>query len=247
MERADLLSHLTELRKRVMLCFLVVAITTTFAWFFDDQILSILIQPLKAAMDMTGGTRRLIMTGLTEGFVTHFKVACFAGFFASIPFILYQGWKFIAPGLYLREKRLVWPFLAASPFMFVIGACFVYYLVIPNAWHFFLSFQSGAEATGLAIETDARINEYLNLIMSFLISFGLVFQLPIVLVLLGNSGVITAEMLRKQRRMAILIAFVAGAIFTPPDIMSQFFLAIPIILLYELSIVIIAALRRQPD
>ena len=109
---------------------------------------------------------------LTEGFLIHFKVACFAGFFIAIPFLLYQGWAFVSPGLYLREKRLVWPFLSAMPFMFVAGAAFVYYLVIPNAWHFFLGFQTGAADTGLAIQTEARINDYLNLIMSFLISFG---------------------------------------------------------------------------
>ncbi len=244
MDRADLVTHLTELRKRLVLTFLVVGALTTLAWFFADDILTVLIQPLKDAMNETGGTQRLIMTGLTEGFLTHFKVACFAGFFAAIPFVLYQGWAFVAPGLYLKEKRLVWPFLAASPFMFVIGACFVYFLVIPNAWHFFLSFQTDSASTGLAIQTDARINDYLNLIMSFLISFGLVFQLPIILVLLGNAGIVSAAGLRKQRRMAILIAFIAGALFTPPDIMSQFCLAIPIILLYELSIVIIDALHR---
>lgn len=244
MDHANLITHLTELRKRLLLCLLAVTLCGTLSWFFADPILAFLIQPLKDAMADTGGTQRLIMTGLTEGFTTHFKVACFAGFFLSIPYILYQGWAFVAPGLYLKEKRLVWPFLAASPFMFILGAAFVYCLVIPNAWHFFLSFQTGAADTALAIETDARVHDYLNLTMSFLISFGLVFQLPIVLILLGNAGVVTAEGLRKQRRMAILIAFIAGALFTPPDIMSQFFLAIPIILFYELSIVLIDAIQR---
>lgn len=244
MDRADLITHLTELRKRLLLSLLVVGVLMVGAWFFDDQILGILIQPYKHAMEMTGGTQRLIMTGLTEGFLIHMKVAAFTGFFLAIPFLLYQGWAFVSPGLYLREKRLVWPFLSAMPFMFIFGACFVFFLVIPNAWHFFLGFQTGAADTGLAIQTEARINDYLNLIMSFLISFGLVFQLPIVLVLLGNTGIITPEMLRKQRRFAILIAFVAGAIFTPPDIMSQFCLALPIIIFYELSIVLIDALKR---
>lgn len=214
------------------------------AWEFADQILGWLIAPLQDAMAQVGGTQRLIMTTLTEGFVTHLKMACFTGFFLAIPFILYQGWAFAAPGLYLREKRLVWPFLVASPFMFALGAGFVYYLVMPNAWPFFLGFQTNSMQTGLAIQMEARLDDYLNLIMSFLIAFGLIFQLPVVLVLLGRGGIVSAEGLRKHRRVAIVLAFVAGAFLTPPDVLSQLSLAVPIMVFYEISIFLIARIER---
>lgn len=215
------------------------------AWEYADQILAGLIAPLQDAMAQVGGTQRLIMTTLTEGFMTRLKIACFTGFFLSIPFILHQGWAFAAPGLYLREKRLVWPFLAASPFMFVLGALFVYCLVMPNAWPFFLGFQTDATQTGLAIQMETRLENYLNLIMSFLIAFGLIFQLPVILVLLGRGGIISAAGLRKHRRVAIVLAFVAGAFLTPPDVLSQLFLAVPIVVFYELSILIIARIERS--
>lgn len=240
----NLISHLTELRKRLVWSLVVIGVLMIGAWEFADQLLAGLIHPLQVAMDKTGGTQRLIMTGLTEGFVTYLKVACFTGFFLGIPYILYQGWAFVAPGLYLKEKRLVWPFLVASPFMFALGASFVYFLVMPNAWPFFLGFQTGAAETGLAIEMETRLNDYLNLIMAFLIAFGLVFQLPVVLVLLGQAGIVSADFLRKGRRIAIVMAFVMGALLTPPDVLSQLSLAVPIMVFYEVSILIIAALER---
>ncbi len=239
-----LISHLTELRKRLVYCLIFIGILMIGAWEFADTLLEWLIHPLQVAMAETGGTQRLIMTGLTEGFVTHLKIACFTGFFMGIPFILYQGWAFVAPGLYFKEKRLVWPFLVASPFMFALGASFVYFLVMPNAWPFFLGFQTGAAQTGLAIQMEARLNDYLNLIMSFLIAFGLVFQLPVILVLLGQGGIVSSGMLRKGRRVAVVLAFVAGAVLTPPDVLSQLSLAVPIVVFYEISILIIAAIER---
>lgn len=242
---SSLTEHLIELRKRLVWCLLVIGILMIGAWEMADHFLNFLIVPLHEAMEKTGGTQRLIMTGLTEGFVTHLKVACFVGFFLAVPFILYQGWAFVAPGLYRREQTLVWPFLVASPFMFILGASFVYYLIMPNAWPFFLSFQTGAEQTGLAIQMETRLNDYLNLIMSFLIAFGLIFQLPVVLVILGRAGIVSAEMLRHGRRLAIVMAFVAGAFLTPPDVLSQLSLAVPIIGFYEISILIIAAIERS--
>jgi len=239
------LAHFGELKKRVLVSVAVLFVIGVVAWIYADPILAILIEPLKNAMMDLGGTDRLIMTSLTEGFVTRMRVALFTAFFVSLPFILYQIWAFMAPGLYKKERSILTPLLIASPIMFVLGACFVYYLVIPNAWAFFLGFQSSSMETALKVQSEVRLGAYLDLIMSFLFAFGVVFQWPILLILLGKVGVVSVASLQKMRRIVIVLSFVLAAFLTPPDIISQLALALPMIVFYEIAIVILRLMKTD--
>ena len=181
-------------------------------------------------------SKRLIYTALHEKFFTDIKIAFFAGTFLAFPIIANQLWKFIAPGLYQQEKRAFLPFLLATPVLFFAGGAFVYYFVFPVAWAFFAGFEQAAVGGNLAIELEPKVNEYLSLVMRLIFAFGLSFELPVLLTLLTRSGLVTVEMLKQKRRYAVVLAFIAAAILTPPDPLSQVALAIPIILLYEISI-----------
>ena len=194
-----------------------------------------LVQPLA---DLWEGeeARRLIYTALTEKFFTEIKIAFFVGAFVSFPMIANQLWVFVAPGLYKNEKRAFLPFLVATPVLFFVGGAFVYYVVLPVAWNFFAGFEQSAAEGPLAIQLEPKVNEYLSLVMRLVFAFGLSFELPVVLTLLVKIGFISTAGMRKNRRYAILIAFIAAAVLTPPDPISQLGLAIPIILLYEISI-----------
>ena len=204
------------------------------AFFFAADIFNFLVQPL-ADLWQGEDAWRLIYTALHEKFFTDVKVAFFTGAFVAFPLIANQVWMFVAPGLYKQEKRAFAPFLIATPVLFFIGGAFVYYLVLPVAWTFFAGFeQQGAEGT-MAI-TEPKVNEYLSLVMRLIFAFGISFELPVVMTLLARAGIATSEGMKKKRRYAILIAFVAAAILTPPDPLSQIGLAIPIIFLYEVSI-----------
>jgi sec-independent protein translocase protein TatC len=185
------------------------------------------------------GSQRLIYTGLTEAFFTYMKVAFFAGIFLTFPVLLTQLWMFIAPGLYKKEKRAFLPFLMATPILFFLGGACVYYVVLPMAWPFFLSFQTSGADTVLPIQLEARVSEYLDLIMTLIFAFGLCFQLPVLLTLLGRAGIITAEWLGRMRKYAVIVVFVMAAFLTPPDVISQVMLALPILALYEISILLI--------
>ena len=244
-ERRDSLNaHLIELRKRLLWALLAMVAGMGVCYLFVEQIYGFLVQPLAKAMGPED-SQRLIYTGLTEAFFTYLKVSFFAGMFLTFPIVAAQIWKFVAPGLYKSERRAFLPFLIATPVLFFAGGALVYYFLMPMAWHFFLSFQSSGGATGLPIQLEARVSEYLDLVMLLIFAFGLCFQLPVLLVLLGRAGLVTPEQLAKGRRYAIVIAFVVAAFLTPPDILSQFALAIPIILLYEISILIIRYLRKK--
>ncbi len=244
-ERRDTLNtHLIELRKRLLWALLAMVAGMGVCYLFVEQIYGFLVQPLARAMGPED-SQRLIYTGLTEAFFTYLKVSFFAGMFLTFPIVAAQIWKFVAPGLYKSEKRAFLPFLIATPVLFFAGGALVYYFLMPMAWHFFLSFQSDGGATGLPIQLEARVSEYLDLVMLLIFAFGLCFQLPVLLVLLGRAGLVTPEQLAKGRRYAIVIAFVVAAFLTPPDVLSQFALAIPIILLYEISILIIRYLRKK--
>ena len=189
----------------------------------------------------------MIFTGLHEGFFTQVKVAFFVSICVTFPIILLQVWRFIAPGLYKNEQRAIFPFLAATPVLFAMGALMVYYLVIPLAWDFFLSFEVQGGEGALAIEVEPRISEYLSLVMRLMFAFGVSFELPVLLLLLVKAGLMTADGLAAKRKYAILLAFVAAAILTPPDVISQVLLAVPVILLYELSILGARLIQKKRD
>lgn len=228
-----LLAHALEFRRRVMISVLALLVGFMSCYFFAEDLYAFLVRPLAEALG--GEDRRLIYTGLTEVFVTYLRLAFWGGAILAFPVIAAQIWFFAAPGLYRQEKRAFLPFLIASPILFLLGAALAYFLVFPAAWQFFLSFESSG-AKGLPIQMEARVSEYLSLSMTLLFAFGLAFQMPVLLILLARAGVVTAEKLSKFRRFAVVLIFAAAAILTPPDVFSQIALAIPMLLLYELSI-----------
>lgn len=240
--------HLTELRRRIMWSFAAMITGTFICWLFKEQIYAFLVEPLAQAMNHghsdEPSTNRLIYTSLTEAFFTYLRVAFFAGCFLTFPVILTQIWMFVAPGLYRNEKKIFLPYLVATPLLFFLGGAMVYYIVIPYAWPFFLSFQSTGAETALPIQLEARVGEYLDLIMTLIFAFGLCFQLPVLLTLLAHAGVIGAQNLRDFRRYAIVVIFIIAAVLTPPDVFSQFALAMPIWGLYELSILLVGRIEK---
>ena len=237
----SLLDHLTELRNRlgvVMIGFVVIFLACFIRPFGSGShnIADIVYLFLQAPLAERQEVSRMIFTGLHEGFFTQVKVAFFVSISITFPLMLLQIWKFVAPGLYKNERQAIYPFLLATPVLFALGAAMVYYIVIPLAWDFFLSFEVQGGEGALPIEVEPRISEYLSLVMRLMFAFGLSFELPVILLLLVRAGLMTADGLASKRKYAILFAFIAAAILTPPDVISQVLLAIPVIMLYELSI-----------
>lgn len=241
-KQMPIMEHLIELRNRLTWAVLALFITFGICYYFVEDIYGFLVRPLAEVM---GPDRRMIYTALTEVFFTYVKVSFFAACFVSAPVFLGQFWAFVAPGLYKNERSAFMPFLFATPILFLAGGALVYYLIMPLAWKFFLSFESAGGAAGLAIQLEAKVGEYLSLVMKLIFAFGLCFQLPVLLTLMARAGIVTAESLAKRRKYAVVIAFVFAAVLTPPDLISQVGLAIPIIILYEISIVMARISERK--
>jgi len=241
--RAPLLDHLIELRARIIRSLLALAIGFGVCFYFADEILGFLVSPLKQAFP--DGEGQLIFTKLPEVFFVELKVGLFAGFMISFPLIANQLWAFVAPGLYAREKKAFLPFLIATPVLFLGGAALAYFVVMPTAFAFFLGF--GGEAGGMQVQALPSAGEYLSLVMQFILAFGLTFLLPVLLLLLHRAGIITRAQLAGARRYVIVGIFATSAIVTPPDPGSQVILALPLLLLFEISLLLMRLQERKVE
>ncbi|MEI6158752.1 MAG: twin-arginine translocase subunit TatC [Roseococcus sp.] len=242
-----LIEHLMELRQRLLWSVGAFFIAFGICYYFSTNIYGFLAQPLANVLfEQGGGDRRMIFTALYEAFFTYLKVAFFGAIFFSFPIWATQLWLFIAPGLYRSEKRTIMPFLVASPILFLAGAALAYYFIFPLAWHFFISFETPAGAGTVPIQLEAKVSEYLSLVMHMILAFGIAFQMPVGLVLLCKVGILNVQSLRKGRRYAVVGMFVLAAVITPPDVISQVGLAVPLILLYEISILFAAWMAPKP-
>lgn len=239
--QAPLLDHLIELRGRLLRAVAAFAVAFGACFYFAGDIFGFLVRPLTEAFP--AGQGRLIYTKLYEAFFVEVKVAIFAAFFISFPVIANQIWAFVAPGLYAKEKKAFLPFLVATPILFTMGAALAYYVVMPTAFHFFLGFQG--DKGGLKLEALPGTGDYLSLVMQFILAFGISFLMPVLLMLLNRAGIITRAQTVGARRYAIVGIFIIAAIATPPDVISQLLLAIPLLLLFEGTLVLMWFTERR--
>ena len=246
-EKSGFISHLVELRQRLINSFIFLFSFFVVCYFFSEEIYSFLVQPYADAVKDDNVNRRLIFTALQETFLTYLRVSFFAALFFSSPIILMQIWKFVAPGLYKNEKKAILPYLIATPILFLLGGMLVYYLIMPLAIKFFLSFEASSINSALPIQLEAKVNEYLSLVMKLIFAFGLSFQLPVILSLLARVGFIDSVFLKERRKYVVVIIFVAAAILTPPDPITQIGLAIPLLILYELSIFSVKIIEKRKN
>lgn len=240
LNEAPIEDHINELKNRIIRCIIVFIVLCCFSMFFANDVYDFLADPLVKAMTQhnTGIQRKLIFTGITEGFMTHMRLSLFLGLGLSFPYIIFQIYRFLSPGLYKKEKKIILPFVLGSILLFFLGISMAFFFVAPVACKFFIGFEGliNYNHNKIPVVLEARISEYLSTIIQLLLSFGIVFQLPIIILMLARLGIVTVEMLRRYRRHAIVLNFVVAAIITPPDVISQISLAVPMVLLYELSI-----------
>ena len=237
--RAPLMDHLIELRKRLVYAMIAFGICFGVCFYFSTPIMNFLMQPLRAT------TNHVIYTALTEIFFTQLKIAMFGGACLAFPIIAGQIWIFVAPGLYRHERTAFLPFLVFTPIMFAMGASFVYYVMLPFAIRFFGGYQVPETAGVMGVELQARVADYLDLVMTLIFAFGMTFQLPVILSLLGKVGIISVKALKDMRRYAYVGLFGIAAIFTPPDAISMLSLAFPLVALYEISVISVGMIERS--
>jgi sec-independent protein translocase protein TatC len=228
-EKLPLTEHLEELRTRLIRCCIAIAVGTCVSYAFKEKIFELLSQPLLHAMREGD---KLIFTGITEAFFTYIKISLLSGILIAIPVILYEFWMFTAPGLYQHEKKIILPIVIISTFFFIGGALFAYFIVFPYGFKFLLEFASEN------VQAMPSMKEYLSFSAKFLLAFGLIFEMPIVITLLAWMGMVTTDFLKKNRKYAVILIWVVAAILTPtPDIVTQAMMAVPLMLLYEISII----------
>lgn len=236
-ERLPFTAHLEELRDRLIKSFIAVAIGFALSYFFKEKLFDILVKPLIDVMDQ-GET--LVYTGLPEAFFTFLKVSFLSGLIVASPVLIYQFWMFVAPGLYSKEKKLFLPIVFLSSFFFVGGSLFGYFVVFPYGFEFFLGFATET------IRPLPSMKEYLSFSSKLLLAFGLVFELPLVLTFMAKLGIVSVDFLKKNRKYALLLFFVGAAIITPPDVVTQIMMAIPLMVLYEISIIGARLFGKKP-
>ena len=241
---APLIEHLTELRDRLIKALVAVAIVFVIAFYFANEIFNILVIPYERAASADTNLK-LIFTAPQEYFFAQLRIALFTALFVAFPIIANQIYKFVAPGLYKNERQAFLPFLFATPVLFLMGACLVFFVVMPLAMAFFLSMQQTGNSERIAIELLPKVSEYLGLIMTLIFAFGLVFQMPVVITLLAQAGLVGSEGLKSKRKYAVVLTFICAAVLTPPDPVSQIGLAVPTLLLYEISIYATRLIERK--